>query len=74
MFECFTASQPRSSPSNIKITQEERTFLAILNAILNTVDAIPEFGLRGTELLKRICEMLEVLRKLVFQVRQLGDR
>ena len=53
---------------------KEHTFLALLNPILNGADAVLELCLRRAQLLKGVCEVLKVLRELVLEICELGDR
>lgn len=48
-----------------------RTFFSPLHPVPDTLDALPELGLRGAELLEGRGEVLQVLGELVLEVREL---
>ncbi len=51
-----------------------RTCFSPLHPLPDTLDALPELGLRGAELLEGGGEVLQVLGELVLEVRELWRR
>ena len=52
-------------------TEIKPTFHTPLHPVPHTIDTIPELRLRGAQLLEGSREMLQVLRELVLEVREL---
>ena len=51
----------------------KRTFLTPFHPVSYAVDTVSELRLRGAQLLEGSGEMLQVLRELVLEVRELGS-